>query len=164
MKNISVLCVDIRSTHNIGSIFRTSDGMGVDEIILCGVCPRPFTQDDRLPHIAIASDKAIKKTALGAEKSVPWVYFTTFKEAISYVKAKNYKVLAIEQSKDSQLLQKYASTDDCCLVFGREVEGLSAVELEMCNEIIEIPMHGTKESLNVSNAAAIALYHMRYLC
>jgi tRNA G18 (ribose-2'-O)-methylase SpoU len=163
MTRLSLLCVDIRSTYNIGSIFRTADGIGVDEIILCGICPRPNAQDERLPHIAASSNREIAKTALGAEKHVKWTYFVTFTEASYYAKAKGYTLLALEQNDRSRPLHTYSTKDDCCVVVGREVEGLTKQELLACDEVVEITMFGSKESLNVSCASAIALYHLRFL-
>lgn len=164
IKNLAVMCVDIRSAHNIGSIFRTSDAMGVSEIILVGICPRPFQKDDRLPHVANKAHKSISKTALGAENILNWTYFNDFKQAVSYVKSKNYQLVGLEQAKNSVTLPNFSSKSDSCLVLGREVTGLNIEELDMLDQVIEIPMLGKKESLNVTNAASIALYHMRYLC
>jgi len=158
-KRICLVAVDVRSAHNIGSIFRTCDGLGV-ELFLVGICPRPRYDDDtRLPHVAKKAEKQIAKTALGAEKSVSWRYADTLLECKDILKREGFDIVAIEQTKNSRPLRDMSVKKDIALVVGREVEGLSGVEIKLCEDgEYEIPMEGTKESFNVSVAAGIAMY------
>ena len=158
MSKLALVAVDIRSSHNIGSLFRTCDGFGA-EMILVGICPRPKSEDDdRLPHIARKAEKEIAKTALGAEKTVPWRHFDTLLEAKRQLNKDGYALIAIEQSDTSRSLREMKLETALALVVGREVEGLSLVELKLCDAVYEIPMTGSKESFNVSVAAGVALY------
>lgn len=156
------MAVDIRSSHNIGSIFRTCDGFGAS-VVLCGISPRPQggSDDTRLPHIAKKAHGAIAKTALGAEESVSWQYYEKPEAAINELRAAGYKIYAIEQSDSSKDLRDLQLGQDMVLLLGNEVEGLSESILALCDETYEIPMIGSKESFNVTNAAAIALYQSR---
>ncbi len=150
--------VDVRSAHNIGSMFRSCDGFGA-ELYLVGICPRPIHDDDgRLPYISKKSHKEIAKTALGAEETVKWRHADTLLECINNLKKENYKFVAIEQSPNSKLLKTLKIDQNTALVVGREVEGLSLVEIGLCDEVYEIPMNGSKESFNVGVSAGIALY------
>lgn len=159
MKNICLVAVEIRSTHNIGSIFRTADGFGA-EVVLVGICPRPKggKNDNRLPHIIDKADASIAKTALGAEKSVKWRYFEDIESAIDALRSENFKIIAIEQNNKSKDLKQLKTTDKTALLLGPEVEGLSDQIINKCDEIYEIPMTGVKESFNVAVTAGIALY------
>ncbi len=150
--------VDVRSAHNIGSMFRSCDGFGA-ELYLVGICPRPVHDDDnRLPYISKKSHKEISKTALGAEDTVKWRHADTLLECINNLRKENYKFIAIEQSPRSKSLKSLKIDQNTALVVGREVEGLSLVEIGLCDEIFEIPMIGAKESFNVAVSAGIALY------
>ncbi len=150
--------VDVRSAHNIGSMFRSCDGFGA-ELYLVGICPRPVHDDDnRLPYISKKSHKEISKTALGAEDTVKWRHADTLLECINNLRKENYKFIAIEQSPRSKSLKSLKIDHNTALVVGREVEGLSLVEIGLCDEIFEIPMIGAKESFNVAVSAGIALY------
>jgi tRNA G18 (ribose-2'-O)-methylase SpoU len=162
MNKICLLAVDIRSSHNIGSIFRTADGFSAD-IVLTGICPRPIggNNEDRLPHVAEKADKAISKTALGAETKVSWSYYQNVAEAIQYLSTNGFIIAAIEQNKKSVSIDTMTVDKRIALVLGPEVEGLPGHVLDMCDIIYEIPMHGSKESFNVSVAAGIALYVAR---
>ena len=152
------MAVDIRSAHNIGSLLRTCDGFGA-ELYLVGICPRPFNDDDnRLPYVAEKAHRAISKTALGAEESVPWRHADTLLECKNILKKEGYNLVALEQTDKSKQLFKLKPSKNTAIVVGREVEGLDDVELKMCDEIYEIPMLGKKESFNVAVASGIALY------
>ncbi len=164
-QKVCLVAVDIRSSHNVGSFFRTCDGFSA-EIILTGITPRPLggDNDNRLPHIAVKADKTIAKTALGAEQTVMWRYFTSLRDAVNSLKAENYKLIAIEQAINSKNLAKINETysnDNLALFVGPEVTGLSKDDMELFDDVYEIPMTGKKESFNVSIAAAIALYQVR---
>jgi tRNA G18 (ribose-2'-O)-methylase SpoU len=151
-----ILILDnIRSAHNVGSIFRTADAAGVSEVFLCGVTPDPIDRFGR--------DRSdISKIALGAEKSVTWKHFESTPEAIMFAKDSGLKVIALEQNENS-VSYKDAKVDfeNSALVLGEETKGLPVEVLEMVDEIVEIPMYGEKESLNVSVAAGVALFEFR---
>lgn len=149
---------NIRSRENVGSIFRTSDAAGVVKIYLCGITPRPTTNGQRP---TTETDK-IAKTALGAEKLVPWEYQSQTYRCLLKIKNQNarIKIIGLEQTKNSKNIFKYKFPKDkkIALVLGNEVRGLSPKILKYCDEVISIPMYGRKESLNVSVAVGIALY------
>ena len=156
-----VLVVDnVRSTHNVGSLFRTCDGLGVNKIYLCGITPHGHEgmSEQRLPHIITKLEKDIHKTALGAQDTVRWEYYLTTKEAIKSLKKDGFTVVALEQSSMSVPITEYKLTNKTALVVGPEVTGISQDDLALCDAVLEIPMHGTKESFNVSVAAGIALF------
>lgn len=161
MSRNCLVAVDIRSSHNIGSLFRTCDGFNSD-LWLVGICPKPnFQGDNRLPHIVRKIEKDISKTALGAEKTVRWHYAHNLNECIKMLREQGYRIVALEQNTKSKNLYKFVKDDRPVAIFlGREVEGLSELELNSCDEIYEIPMLGKKESFNVSVAAGIALYQI----
>lgn len=161
---VCLVAVDVRSAHNIGSLFRSCEGFGA-ELFLVGICPRPMHgdgADDRLPHIAANAHKEIAKTALGAEEQVRWRYAVTLEDCIKTLKNEGYKIIALEQSDTSRPIYDLKSTQNIAVLVGREVEGLSEEELEMCDEVYEIPMAGKKESFNVSVASGIVLYQLSY--
>ncbi len=140
---------NIRSLHNIGSLFRTSDAFRLEGIYLCGITATP-------PH------REIHKTALGATESVDWVYREETTDAISELKEKGYMILSVEQTEGAILLdqvqlsgnQKYA------LVFGHEIRGVDQKVVDMSDQCIEIPQYGTKHSLNISVAAGIVIWEL----
>jgi 23S rRNA (guanosine2251-2'-O)-methyltransferase len=147
-KNPFIVVLDnIRSMHNVGSVFRTADAFLAEEILLCGYTPRP-------PH------RDIQKTALGATESVRWNYFATVGEALQYVKGKGYKVFAIEQAEPGISLENFDEKGGVALVFGNEVEGVSEAALAYCDGCVEIPQSGMKHSLNISVAAGIVLWKL----
>lgn len=157
MPEIIVIAHNIRSTHNIGSIFRTSEGFGVSKIIISGYSPYPkLKNDSRLPHIASKLTEQIHKTALGAEIMVPFEYQET--PDFNSLKHLGYKIVGLEQDRRSVLLQDYKKPDKVALLLGEEVNGITKDMLDTCDDLIEIPMKGKKESFNVSVAAGIALY------
>ncbi len=146
-----VILNNIRSNENVGSIFRTADAAGVGKIILSGYTPTPLDKFGRV-------NKALSKAALGAEKFVPWEKVKSFKGIIERLKKERFKIVAVEQDKNS-INYKLLSTDyNLAFVFGNEVTGLSKKDLLLCDLIAEIPMRGKKESLNVSVAAGIVLF------
>ena len=153
-----IILHNIRSIHNVGSIFRTADAAGVEKIYLCGITPTPFDRFGALlPQFA--------KVALGAEGSVAWEYKKTTLGAIKELKEEGFKVYAVEQNKKSMPYYKAKVKSDSAkvaLVFGNEVRGLPPSVLNAANKILEIPMVGVKESLNVSVSAGIVLYGLRY--
>lgn len=156
MPKITLVLHNIRSTHNVGSIFRTAEGFGVTKIILSGYTPYPsYPGDPRLPHIADKITKQIHKTALGAEELVP---FECFESVEQWHKTTTLPTIALEQSERSVQLKDFHPPDEFALLLGEEVHGIDQDMLRACSSIIEIPMHGQKESFNVSVATGIALY------
>ena len=145
-KPLVVVMDNIRSMHNVGSVFRTADAFLINGICLCGFTPQP-------PH------RDIHKTALGATDSVDWMYYEDTVEAVKDLKTRGYKVLAIEQTEGSILLNKYEhSKTPTAFVFGNEVDGVSDDFIKVCDGVIEIPQWGMKHSLNISVAAAVVLW------
>lgn len=163
MRKIVIIAHNLRSAHNIGSLLRTADAMSVEKVFLTGYTPFPKKDNDpRLPHLANKTHKAIAKTALGAEESVDWQSTKDVKSIIDSLKDDGYEVLALEQTKKSENLNDYQPSQKVAILLGREVEGLELEVIEQCNKAIEIPMLGSKESLNVVQAAAMAMYHCRF--
>lgn len=157
MPEIIVIAHNIRSTHNVGSIFRTAEGFGVTKIILSGYTPYPvFSGDTRLPHIAQKLTAQIHKTALGAEDIVPFEYQDH--PDITSLRDEGYRIVGLEQDSRSVLLADYQTPDRVVLLLGEEVHGITDDLRELCDDLIEIPMQGQKESFNVSVATGIALY------
>ncbi len=157
MPEIIVIAHNIRSTHNVGSIFRTAEGFGVTKIILSGYTPYPvFSGDTRLPHIAQKLIAQIHKTALGAEDIVPFEYQDH--PDITSLRDEGYRIVGLEQDSRSVLLADYQTPDRVVLLLGEEVHGITDDLRELCDDLIEIPMQGQKESFNVSVATGIALY------
>ncbi|QQG51306.1 MAG: TrmH family RNA methyltransferase [Candidatus Saccharibacteria bacterium] len=157
MPEIIVIAHNIRSTHNVGAIFRTSEGFGVKKIILSGYTPYPRQNNDaRLPHIADKLTLQIHKTALDAETLVPFEY----QEEPDIISLKNqgYTVVGLEQDDRATLIQNYTPPSKIVLLLGEEVEGITPELRATCDDLVEIPMRGEKESFNVSVAAGIALY------
>jgi len=163
MKQIILVANNIRSTFNVGSLFRTAEGLGIQKVYLCGYTPYPMLKiDQRLPHIAEKLDSAIHKTALGAEHSLAWEYSNSLEEVLNLLRSRGYTLCALEQSENSIDLTTFKSPDKVALVVGEEVNGLSADILKACDKTLEIPMFGKKESYNVSVATAMALYQLRF--
>ena len=163
MRSIIVIAHNLRSAHNVGSLLRTADGLGIDRVYLTGYSPFPIGRSDkRLPHIARKAHKQISKTALGAEGSIKWEHYSEIESVIEKLKKKDYYIVALEQTSSSVSLQKFKPSSKIALIIGREVEGIEPAILKMSDNSVEIPMLGKKESLNVVQAAAIAMYHCRY--
>ena len=161
MKEVVVLAHNIRSTHNIGSIFRTCEGLGVKKIFCSGYTPFPtFQGDKRLPHIADKLTRQISKTSLGAEKNVPFLAIQDITEIINKLKKDGFDIIALEQTPNSVILPKLKTNPNqkIALLLGEEVHGITQNLLKECDYSIEIPMFGQKESFNVSVATGIALY------
>jgi 23S rRNA (guanosine2251-2'-O)-methyltransferase len=146
---VIIVMDNIRSMHNVGSVFRTADAFLMQGIYLCGYTPQP-------PH------RDINKTALGATETVNWKYFSTTLEALRSLKDEGYKILAVEQVENSVPLHQLSANDGekLALVFGNEVSGVDAAVLALCNGCIEIPQMGMKHSLNISVAAGIVLWEL----
>ena len=161
MRQIILVIHNVRSAHNVGSLLRSADGLGVKKVLISGYSPYPkHANDDRLPHLADKINSQIHKTALGAEDSVDWQKIDDLDTELSKLKTGGYVLCGLEQVDKSISLDKYQSPDKLVLVVGNEVEGIDAVLLEQMDEWLEIPMHGKKESFNVAVAGAIAIYHL----
>lgn len=158
--HLIVIAHNIRSTHNVGSIFRTCDGFGVEKLYLTGYTPYPAIPDDsRLPHLREKLAGQIHKTALGAEQTVDFGQADSPSSIIMRYKQAGFVVAALEQSALSIPLPEYNRVPNkLVLLLGEEVSGISAELLKLCDVILEIPMVGKKESFNVSVATGIALY------
>jgi tRNA G18 (ribose-2'-O)-methylase SpoU len=163
MPHLILIAHNLRSSHNVGSLLRTAEGLGLEKVCLTGYTPYPRANgDERLPHLSQKIDKQIAKTALGAEKLVSWQHYANINQLIGEIKSDDYQVVALEQAAGSTKLFEYKPPRKLAIIVGREVEGIEPEVLEMCDNIIEIPMSGKKESFNVVQAAAMALYHMTF--
>lgn len=153
-KEVAVLLHDIRSAHNVGSLFRTADGAGVSHIYLSGYTPLPVDRFGR-------AQKEIAKTALGAETFLPWEYHASPVTVISMLRKKGWCVVAVEQDKRALDYRKFRIRKPTLFILGNEVDGVPKRLLDRCDDIIEIPMRGKKESLNVSVAGGVVLFSVR---
>lgn len=161
---ITVILDNIRSTHNVGAIMRTLDAVGGGEVICCGITPYPEIEGDtRSPVVRTANTKAIVKTALGAERTLRVSHEENALDAIERLRDKGCVIYALEQSERSRdiFTAEIDRTRPSALLLGSEVDGLPAELLVACDAVFEIPQYGSKESLNVSVAAGIALYTLR---
>lgn len=168
MREIAVLLHNIRSTHNVGSIFRTADAAGVSRVYLSGYTPAPT---DRFGRVR----KDIAKTALGAERTLSWEHHASPARLIARLKKEGWNIVGIEQSPHSVDYRKFKVKKPTLFILGNEVSGIPESILKICERIVEIPMHGAmvrqahhprhsgrgKESLNVSVAAGIILFSVR---
>ena len=149
-----ILVLDnIRSAENVGSLFRTADAAGVKEVYLCGVTPDPI---DRFGRIVAK----IAKAALGAEKNISWKHFSSTRTCINNLKKKGFEIVALEQAKNAIAFTRYKPKGKLALILGNEVDGITEPLLSLADVVIEIPMRGEKESLNVSVAGGIALFEI----
>ena len=145
---LAVVLDNVRSMYNVGSVFRTADAFRLDQICLCGITSTP-------PH------PEIHKTALGAEDTVEWKYYKETADAVIALRNQGYMILAIEQVKNSIMLQDFNidTNQKYALVLGNEVKGVQQQVVDLCDDCIEIPQYGTKHSLNVSVTAGIVMHH-----
>lgn len=141
----------------MGAMFRTADGAGVSEIILSGYTPRPPKKD---ALYLTPADKALKKTALGAEETMPFRVVASVTRLITRLKKEGYHIVALEQDSQSVDYRHHCPENKVALIVGNEVSGVEEKILRQCDTILEIPMRGKKNSLNVSVAAGIALYQI----
>ncbi|HET8991666.1 MAG TPA: TrmH family RNA methyltransferase [Candidatus Saccharimonadales bacterium] len=150
---------NLRSAHNVGSLLRTAEGLGLKSVYLTGYTPYPIIKDDpRLPHIRNKIDMQIHKTALDAEKYLDVTFTENIESVINELRQDNYSIVGLELDNQAVDLKDYRRPNKLALLVGREVEGIEPEVLEQCDQIIQIPMRGQKESFNVVQAAAIALY------
>ena len=153
-----VVLDNVRSQHNVGAVFRTSDAMRIERVVLCGICCCPPNAE-------------IHKTALGAEESVEWQYYKETLDAVHDLQNEGYMVYAVEQAHDSLTLEEVAREMEngqwkmdngpkIAVVLGHEVFGVQQEVVDQCSQCIEIPQYGTKHSMNVSVTAGIVLYRL----
>ncbi len=138
---------NLRSPMNVGTIFRSADGFGTGEIYLTGITPHP-------------PNAKVSRTALGAEEFVPHRYFEKTEDAIRFAKEQNYKVIALEVAEPSKNLSDLTSFKNCAFVFGNEEFGITSSILEMCDEVVRLPLVGKKNSLNVGNVFSIVAHYI----
>lgn len=149
----SLFLPDIRSGWNIGSFFRTADSLGIEHVFLSGITPYP-------PH------KEISKTALDADVFVSWTYFSNSLEGLQELKKQNIRLIAMELVDKAQNILEYdfsqykQRNEAMCLVMGNEISGVSSEILEICDDVVYIPMQGKKQSMNVSIAGSIGMWEM----
>ena len=158
---IIVVCHNIRSIHNVGSIFRTADAAGVARIYLCGITPTPLDRFGKVrPDLA--------KVSLGAERYIAWESASDTTTLIKKLKNEGWRILALEQSKKSvpynKIPKAYLASHNLCILLGTEVDGLPPSLLKLADKVIEIPMFGKKESLNVAVAFGVAIFGLRSSC
>lgn len=146
---LAVVLEDVRSALNVGSFFRTCDAFAIEKIALCGITAAP-------------PDREIRKTALGAEQTVPWQHYASADECICELRSLGYRILAVEQVEGAAMLGSFepVSGERYALVFGNEVEGVRQQTVDLCDGAIEIPQLGTKHSLNVSVAGGVVLWDL----
>lgn len=163
MPKVILVIHNVRSAHNVGSLLRTADGFGVDKVIISGYSPYPKASgDSRLPHLAEKSHQRIAKTALGAEDSISWEHIEDVGPTLSELKDQGFVVAALEQTPNAIELNEFRTPEKTTLLVGNEISGLDNKVLDAANIHLQIPMLGAKESLNVSVAGAIALYHLKF--
>ena len=145
-----VILDDVRSMHNVGSVFRTSDAFRLEAVYLCGITSTPPSAE-------------IHKTALGAEDSVDWKYYTDVCEAVRELQSKGYEVYAVEQAEGSTMLQDFIPLNNrkYAVILGNEVKGVHQEVIDMCDGCLEIPQYGTKHSMNVSVTGGIIIWHFQ---
>lgn len=156
-KKLVLIVHNVRSALNVGALFRTADGAGVEKIFLTGYTPAPPKQNTTY---LTKAEKALKKTALGAEEWVAWKKVVSFGKVAAELRDAGYTIVALEQHEKSVDYRKYVPKKSIALVIGNEPRGVDAKILKQCDAIIEIPMHGKKNSLNVAVATGIALYQI----
>lgn len=143
-----VVLDNIRSALNVGSVFRTGDAFAIEKIIICGISATP-------------PNREITKTAIGATESVAWHYMEDIQKAVSQLKSEGYKIVGIEQTNQSVMLQDFQNDGSkLAIIFGNEVDGISDIVLDDLDICLEIPQYGTKHSLNVSVCAGIVLWEL----
>ena len=146
---ITIILENIRSAHNIGSVFRTADSFLINEIILCGISAQPPNKD-------------IRKTALGSSESVGWKYEKNIDVAIQKLKDEGNKIISIEQTTNSISLENFKPSNNgkYAIIFGNEVNGIEQRTIDLSDMAIEFPQYGTKHSLNISVAAGIIIWNI----
>jgi len=145
---ITVVLDNIRSLYNVGSIFRTADGAGVEKVFLCGITGTP-------------EQSGVRKTALGAEERIPWEYRKDVVTTVKEMKQQGQQVVLLEQTDAAVIYERFRPRGPVCLVIGNEIEGINPALLSLADAAVEIEMAGIKNSLNVGVAFGIIAYHLR---
>lgn len=154
MPEIAVMLHNIRSAHNVGSIFRTCDAAGISHVFLTGYTPRPIDRFGR-------PQKDIAKTALGAQSTVSWQHAASPRVLIQKLKGEGWHIAGVEQDARAIDYRRFSPRPKTLYILGNEVRGISAQLKSVCDSLVEIPMYGKKESLNVSVAAGVILFGAR---
>ena len=145
---ITIVLDNVRSSLNVGSVFRTADAFLIEKIILCGITPTPPNKD-------------IRKSALGSTNSVDWEYEDNTIDAVLKLKKNNYTIIGVEQVKESIMLNNFKiSEGKIAIIFGNEVDGVMNEVINLCDKVIEIPQFGTKHSLNISVSSGIVIWEL----
>lgn len=145
---ITIVLDNVRSSLNVGSVFRTADAFLIEKIILCGITATPPNKD-------------IRKSALGSTNSVDWEYEDNTIDAVLKLKKNNYSIIGVEQVKESIMLNNFKiSEDQIAIIFGNEVDGVMNEVINLCDKVIEIPQFGTKHSLNISVSSGIVIWEL----
>lgn len=164
-RDIVVIAHNIRSVMNVGAILRTSECLGVKQVYATGYTPNLDHSTDGsnqplLPHVRAKLARRLHDSALGAETIVPFRYHTNINQLVSQLKLDGYSIIGLEQNKQSISLPDYQPPRQIALLLGEEVHGLTPNLIDMCDDLIEIPMFGRKESYNIAVATGIALYEL----
>lgn len=166
MIQLTLILDNVRSTHNVGAVLRTADATGVTKVVCCGITPYPRLADDpRDPVVSGRHTREIAKTALGAERAVKIEHQSATTDAIAAARAFGCTVYALEQADGAANLLRFeppSAAGRIALVIGNEPSGVSNEALKACDEVLEIPQRGSKESLNVAVAAGIAMYRILF--
>jgi 23S rRNA (guanosine2251-2'-O)-methyltransferase len=164
MRRIVLVIHNIRSAHNVGSLLRTAEGLGIEKVYITGYSPYPVApNDNRLPHIHRKLTAQIDKTALGATELVSWEYVEDIDYCLSKLSAEQFTIVALEQTPKAVEMRNFKPAQKIALLVGNEVAGIDPATLAKIEVHLKIPMLGQKESFNVAVAGAIAIYHLRYL-
>lgn len=168
-RQIIILVHNIRSTQNVGAILRTADCLGVEHVYASGYTPNLETRTDGsnlplLPHIHDRLARELHRSALGAEQTMPFSYSNSISQLIGQLKHDDFTVVGLEQSSRSIALPDYQPPIKIALLLGEEVHGLTPELIDQCDQLVEIPMFGHKESYNVAIATGIALYELTTRC
>ena len=163
-KELIIIAHNIRSCHNIGSLLRTAEGLGITRVYLTGYTPYPeMPNDSRLPHLSKKITSQIHKTALGAENSVNWAHYDEAGTVIEKLRADGFIIAGLEQAPSSKSLNDFKPPEKLAVVLRSEATGMDADLLDLTDFCIEIPMKGSKESFNVVEAATMLMYHCTYI-
>ena len=156
---VNVIAHNIRSSYNVGAIFRTCEAVGVNTLYLTGYTPFPRIKNDkRLDFEIEKQEKKIKKTGLDGFNNLPFEHIENILDLIQTLKKKGYKIVALEQDKNSTNIYDFKNDKNITIIIGNEVTGLEQEVLDLCNEIVEIPMFGKGKSLNVGVSLGVGLY------
>ena len=163
MPEIYLIAHNIRSAHNIGSLMRTAEGLGVKKLYITGYSPYPRKIDDqRLPHIALKLDRQIQKTSLDSQQTLDWEQIDDIYQVVKSLNHQFIPLAVLEQTKDAVEIHKFQGPEKLALLIGSEVDGVSSELIKIADYKLIIPMFGQKESFNVVQATAMALYQLTF--